>query len=214
MSAPATPVTTTSITGSSITTAGTEQRTRILDRALALMGEQGASTTSMRQLAGACEINVATLYHYFPSKSDLLRAVIEERGYGEELDSLVDPPVARRGGPATRLANLLAFVGSEALEAEVVWRLMLGEAVHSDADAMAMARQLSTGLERALARWIPDLVPEFAGDVAALSRLLRSQLFGMMIEVLVADDVDRSSLVRQRSEELATLVIPVYDSRP
>lgn len=192
---------------STTTGPGTDQRTRILDSALALMGEQGASTTSMRQLAGACDINVATLYHYFPSKSDLLRAVIEERGYGEELDSLVDPPVARRGGPATRLTNLLAFVAGEALAVEVVWRLMLGEAVHSDPDAMAMARQLSTGLEQALKRWIPDLVPEFEGDVAALSRLLRNQLFGMMIEVLVSPDLDRDVLVAHRSEELARLVL-------
>ena len=184
-----------------------DQRTRILDSALALMGEQGASTTSMRQLAGACDINVATLYHYFPSKSDLLRAVIEERGYGEELDSLVDPPVPRRGGPATRLATLLAFVAGEALAVEVVWRLMLGEAVHSDPDAMAMARQLSSGLEQALNRWIPDLVPEFDGDVAALSRLLRSQLFGVMIEVLVSPELDREALVSQRSTELARLVL-------
>lgn len=191
----------------STTAAGSDQRARILDTALALMGRQGASTTSMRQLAGACDINVATLYHYFPSKSDLLRAVIEERGYGEDLEAMIEPPVARRGSPAARLADLLAYVAGEAMEAEAVWRLFLGEAVHSDADAMAMARQLSSGLEEALARWIPDLVPEFAGDVHGLSRLLRSQLFGMMIEVLVSPDTDRAALVRGRSAELASLVL-------
>jgi len=184
-----------------------DQRARILDTALALMAQQGSTGASMRQLAGACGLNVATLYHYFPSKSDLLRAVIEERGYGEELDAMVDPPVARRGNPTTRLSNLLEFVAREALEAEVVWRLMLGEAVHSDTDAMSMARQLSSGLEVALARWIPELVPEFTGDAAALSRLLRSQLFGMMIEVLVSPDLDREALVVQRSNELARLVL-------
>jgi AcrR family transcriptional regulator len=188
-------------------TAGRSQRTRILDTALALMGEQGASTTSMRQLAGACEINVATLYHYFPSKSDLLRAVIEERGYGEDLESMAGPPVPRRGTPATRLANLLGWVAGEAMGAETVWRLFLGEAVHSDPDAMAMARQLSGALEEALARWIPDLLPDFTGDVHALSRLLRSQLFGMMIEVLVTPELDREALVRTRSTELAGLVV-------
>ncbi|MGK2929739.1 MAG: TetR/AcrR family transcriptional regulator [Acidimicrobiales bacterium] len=189
------------------TTPGNAQRTRILDTALDLMGQQGASTTSMRQLAGACDVNVATLYHYFPSKSDLLRAVIEERGYGEDLDTMVEPPVATDGSPTARLAGLLEFVAREALAAEVVWRLMLGEAVHSDADAMSMARQLSTGLELALGRWIPELVPEFTGDSAALSRLLRSQLFGVMIEVLVSPDLDRDALVTQRSGELAHLVL-------
>lgn len=192
---------------STTASAGNDQRTRILDAALELMGEQGASTTSMRQLAGACDINVATLYHYFPSKSDLLRAVIEERAYGDELASMVDPPVSKRGAPTTRLANLLAFVASEALATETVWRLFLGEAVHSDADAMAMARQLSSELEIALERWIPELLPEFDGDVAALARLLRGQLFSMMIEVLVSPDLDRGVLVQQRANELAGLVL-------
>ena len=192
---------------STATSPGNDQRTRILDAALELMGEQGASTTSMRQLAGACDINVATLYHYFPSKSDLLRAVIEERGWGDELASMVEPPIARRGGPTTRLANLLSFIASEALATETVWRLFLGEAVHSDADAMAMARQLSSELEIALERWIPELLPEFEGDVAALARLLRGQLFSMMIEVLVSPDLDREVLVQQRANELAGLVL-------
>jgi AcrR family transcriptional regulator len=189
------------------TSPGNDQRTRILDAALALMGEQGASTTSMRQLAGACDINVATLYHYFPSKSDLLRAVIEERAYSDELASMTDPPVARKGSPATRLTNLLAFIASEALATEAVWRLFLGEAVHSDEDAMAMARQLSSELEIALERWIPDLLPEFDGNVAALARLLRGQLFSMMIEVLVSPDLDRDVLVQQRATELSGLVL-------
>lgn len=192
---------------STATSPGSDQRTRILDAALELMGEQGASTTSMRQLAGACDINVATLYHYFPSKSDLLRAVIEERAYGDELASMVDPPVPKRGAPTTRVANLLAFVASEALATETVWRLFLGEAVHSDDDAMAMARQLSSELEIALERWIPELLPEFEGDVAALARLLRGQLFSMMIEVLVSPDLDREVLVQQRANELAGLVL-------
>lgn len=196
-----------SATTDAATNPGNDQRTRILDAALELMGEQGASTTSMRQLAGACDINVATLYHYFPSKSDLLRAVIEERAYGDELASMVDPPVSKRGAPTTRLSNLLAFVASEALATETVWRLFLGEAVHSDADAMAMARQLSSELEIALERWIPDLLPEFDGDVAALARLLRGQLFSMMIEVLVSPDLDREVLVEQRANELAGLVL-------
>lgn len=190
------------------TDSGSEQRARILDAALELMGQQGASTTSMRQLANACEINVATLYHYFPSKSDLLRAVIEERAYGDELAAMADPPVSRRGAPSTRLANLLSFIATEALATEAVWRLFLGEAVHSDDDAMAMARQLSSELEIALERWLPDLLPEFEGDVAALARLLRGQLFGMMIEVLVSPGLDQQTLVAQRSSELARLVLP------
>ena len=51
-------------------------RARILDAALSLMSEHGVAGTSMRMLAGECGLNVATLYHHFPSKADLLRAVL------------------------------------------------------------------------------------------------------------------------------------------
>ena len=51
-----------------------DQRDRILDATLSLMARVGAHGTSMRAVASACGLNVATLYHYFPSKHDLLQA--------------------------------------------------------------------------------------------------------------------------------------------
>ncbi len=57
------------------------QREHILRTALSLMSQQGVDGTSMRSLAAATGLNVATLYHYFPSKRDLLVAVLEERGF-------------------------------------------------------------------------------------------------------------------------------------
>ena len=48
----------------------------------------------------------------------------------------------------------------------------------------SVAKSFSSGLEEALARWIPDLVPEFAGDVHGLSRLLRSQLDLSLVRLL------------------------------
>ena len=54
------------------------QRARILDAALTLVSDLGAAGTSMRRLASTCGLNVATIYHYFPSKADLYVAVVEE----------------------------------------------------------------------------------------------------------------------------------------
>jgi len=47
---------------------GSNQRQRILSTALSLMATQGVDGTSMRNLAAATGLNVASLYHYFPSK--------------------------------------------------------------------------------------------------------------------------------------------------
>jgi AcrR family transcriptional regulator len=60
---------------------GSSTRRRILDISLALMSQRGVDGTSMRDLASAAGLNVASLYHYFPSKRDLLEAVLVEHGF-------------------------------------------------------------------------------------------------------------------------------------
>jgi AcrR family transcriptional regulator len=60
---------------------GTSTRGRILDIALSLMSQRGVDGTSMRDLASAAGLNVASLYHYFPSKRELLEAVLVEHGF-------------------------------------------------------------------------------------------------------------------------------------
>ncbi len=59
---------------------GSATRQRILEIALSLMSQRGVDGTSMRDLAAAAGLNVASLYHYFPSKRDLLEAVLVEEG--------------------------------------------------------------------------------------------------------------------------------------
>ncbi len=51
----------------------------------------------MRDLAAATGLNVASLYHYFPSKQDLLVAVLAERGFLDDVDiTAADPRRAHR----------------------------------------------------------------------------------------------------------------------
>ena len=60
---------------------GSNQRQHILAVALSLMAQHGVDGTSMRDLAGATGLNVASLYHYFPSKRELLVAAgVDEAG--------------------------------------------------------------------------------------------------------------------------------------
>lgn len=55
-----------------------ETRREILDAALGLFAQHGFHGTGMRQIARAVGINEASLYHYFPSKEQLLDAVLFE----------------------------------------------------------------------------------------------------------------------------------------
>ena len=103
------------------TTAGSNIREDILDAALELMAEHGAVGMSMRQLASRVGVQVAAIYHYFPSKDALLATVVAERQYGTGLG---DPmPVDPDGTPADRVRSLFTAVWNGSLEEEAIWRV-------------------------------------------------------------------------------------------
>lgn len=57
----------------------------ILDATLGLVGTSHFSVVTMRDIALACNVNVALLYHYFSSKDELIRAVLA-RALGQITD--------------------------------------------------------------------------------------------------------------------------------
>jgi AcrR family transcriptional regulator len=167
-------------------------RARILDCALDLMSERGAAGTSMRQLAGACRLNVATIYHYFPSKADLLRAVIDERRYGERMAAEV-PPLDPGLPPADRLAALLRWLWAHTFDEQVVLRLIIGEGLRGDGAAQSSARTLVETLDHGLATWLADGFPELADrglSPGVAGRLVRRHLLALVAEQLATGRCD------------------------
>lgn len=61
-------------------------RARILDRAARLFSAGGFGETSMRDIARAAQVSLATVHHYFGSKDELYRASVE--AMYEELSAL------------------------------------------------------------------------------------------------------------------------------
>ena len=57
----------------------------ILDATLSLVGTSHFSVVTMRDIALACDVNVALLYHYFSAKDELIRAVLA-RALGQITD--------------------------------------------------------------------------------------------------------------------------------
>lgn len=55
----------------------TDTRERLVDAAMRLFWEQGYRNTSIQDVLGEAEANSGSLYHYFPTKQDLLVAVLE-----------------------------------------------------------------------------------------------------------------------------------------
>lgn len=182
-----------------------DQQARILAIARRLMSEVGAQAMSMRQLASACDLNVATLYHYFPSKSALLRAAIEERAYGEQI-SLVTAPVDRSVPPVERMAALVELLLREGVEEHETWKLLIGETIRNDVAAKESAHQLVEMLDGAVVTWLRDLFPEFTGDADAAARVIRNHVVTCFLEDLMVDGNDRSRRFTERAHDIAALM--------
>jgi AcrR family transcriptional regulator len=169
---------------STTTTGAPDQRSRILDSALALMSEHGSADTSMRRLATACGLNVATLYHYFPSKVDLVTAVIQERGYFDLLSGEDAVSFDLALPMEQRLVEFLAFLSAAMLAEEAPVRLLLGEGLRRETTAVTTVTQLLAAIDEAIARWLADGFPDLPGPVDRHARTVRQLLVARLIEVL------------------------------
>src|SRR3974377_2436509 len=141
------------------------------------MGSRGASGTSMRAVASACGLNVATLYHYFPSKRDLLQAAIAPR---------------RGAAPPPRPVPPRKPLG----------RAVAAGASHGDADVPQPLVETADAFEQALAGWLRDLCPDApALHQPPVVRALRKTVIGVLVEHLPQPDGTRAAL-RARAIEL------------
>jgi AcrR family transcriptional regulator len=79
-------------------------RERILDAAAELFWTEGFGGAGLRDIADLASINVASIYHYFPSKQDLLVAIILQT-YQQCLDE-AEQVLTEASGPADALVAL------------------------------------------------------------------------------------------------------------
>jgi AcrR family transcriptional regulator len=78
---------------------GEQTRARIITAAMRCVAEVGYSQATIREIARAAEMTSGSLYHYFPNKSELLKATVKEideialprlRAAAAQADSVID----------------------------------------------------------------------------------------------------------------------------
>jgi AcrR family transcriptional regulator len=83
-----------------------ETKDKLIQAARNLFWEQGYSATGIAQILSAAGVNAGSLYHFFPTKEDLLLAVLD--WYTNNLNSMVVGPVmARVEDPIERVFGVL-----------------------------------------------------------------------------------------------------------
>jgi AcrR family transcriptional regulator len=81
-------------------------RTRLVDAARTLFWEQGYAQTGVAQILKTAGVNSGSLYHFFPTKEDLLLAVLD--WYTDNLNAeVVQPVLDRVVDPIERVFGIL-----------------------------------------------------------------------------------------------------------
>jgi TetR/AcrR family transcriptional regulator len=151
-----------------------DQRTLILDRAAELFARRGYAGASMNEVAAACAVSKATLYHYVRDKHALLAQIAAE--HVARLEALVREVRAERLQPEAELDALIRRFTAAYADAQHEHRVLTEDVkfLH-DAERAAVVggqRRVVAAFAAAIGRVRPDLAP--------LSTPLAMLLLGMI----------------------------------
>ena len=152
------------------------QREDILAHAARLFAIHGYSATSMNEVAAACAMSKASLYHYFRDKDALLVDIAE--GHVCRLEAVVEELRLQALAPAARLQELIRRFVAEYGGAQHAHRVLTEDVRFlGDADR-ARILDRERHVVGAFADAIAELRPEL--DRAHLVKPLTMLLFGMI----------------------------------
>jgi len=153
-----------------------DQREQILAHAATLFAHRGYPGTSMNEVAQACGLSKATLYHYYKDKYALLVAIAE--GHVQRLHALVAEVAAERLAPEAHLRELVARIVEAYAGAQHAHRVLTEDVRFLDeADReriLGKEREVVAGFARAVAALRPEL------KRAKLAKPMTMLLFGMI----------------------------------
>jgi len=151
-----------------------DQRTLILARAAEVFARRGYTAASMNEVAAACVVSKATLYHYVRDKHALLAQIAA--GHVARLEALVREVKAARLLPAAELDALIRRFTAAYADAQHEHRVLTEDVkfLHDDERAA-----VETGQRRVVAAFA-DAIGQVRPELTPLATPLAMLLFGMI----------------------------------
>src|SRR6478609_9658154 len=153
-----------------------DQRDMIVERAAALFARRGYPGTSMNQVAEACGLSKATLYHYYADKYALLVSIADS--HVSRLQGIVGEALAEHAAPEEQMRMLIRRLVEEYAGAQNAHRVLTEDVKFLDeADRKRILdkeREVVNGFALVVTQLRPDL------KEAAMSKPLTMLLFGMI----------------------------------
>jgi TetR/AcrR family transcriptional regulator len=152
------------------------KRRAILNRSAALFAQNGYDRTSMAEVAAACGVSKALLYHYYVGKETLLFDILSEH-LQELIDAVnaVDPKLE----PRARLRKLVGALLEAYRDADHEHKIQINEMAKLPADRKKDLIGLERDLVAVFARAIADVLPAI-GRSKTLLKPVTMSLFGML----------------------------------
>ncbi len=183
--------------GRPVGASGEQTRRRILAAAMRCVAEVGYAQATIREIARAADMTSGSLYHYFPNKSELLRAT------GEEIEDVVLP---RLRAAAARSDDVIDRLDAVLDESKRLRREFPDLAAFLRAVRAASAAQLPRGGPKYPgSRALREVVTEIIGDARTQGVLSCDTNAAAAVEMLCA-------LTRGLSERAASLSPDAYDA--
>lgn len=153
-----------------------DQRDMILARAAELFAQRGYMATSMNQVAEACGLSKATLYHYYRDKYALLLHIADD--HVSRLQALVTEVADQALPPRPRLERLIVRFVEAYADAQHAHRVLTEDVRFLEPDDQARVLGKEREVVAAFARTVAELRPEQAA--ADWAKPLTMLLFGMI----------------------------------
>jgi AcrR family transcriptional regulator len=148
----------------------------ILARAAALFAKRGYTATSMNQVAEACGLSKATLYHYYEDKYALLLSIAES--HVSHLEAIVVLVMAKKLPPQRQMRELIRSLVEEYADAQDAHRVLTEDVKFLEPEdherVLGKQREVVKGFATVVGALRPDL------KKAALATPLTMLLFGMI----------------------------------
>jgi AcrR family transcriptional regulator len=177
-------------------------RDRIREQALALFTDRGYATASLREIADRVGITKASLYYHYPSKQDLLVAVVQPL-----VDQWRDIVLAAEQGPHTPddVRRILRCCVDTMLAHRAIANLFLRDAAGM-LPALAPLIDDLVETNNRLRDWLAGPAPSPVARIRAVAvlELLRAALTAGATLVDVPDDLVRQTLLESAERVLTT----------
>jgi len=183
--------------GRPVGASGEQTRRRIIAAVMRCVAEVGYSRATIREIARAADMTSGSLYHYFPNKSELLRAT------GEEIEDIVLP---RLRAAAERSDDVIERLGAVLDES----KQLIHDHPYLDAFLRAIRAQATPQSRRGNANYpgskaLRMVVTDIVEDARAHGSLSPDTDAGATVQAVCA-------LMRGLSEQAASLSPQAYEA--